>query len=248
MRKSIIAFVVLAFSATNSMAQAPEAFNYSGIARNNGSQIANTPIGLELSILKGSATGISVYKETQSSITDTAGYFSVSIGRGLSVDTFSKIDWASNSYFLNVRIDTSGGNNFTDIGTVQLLSVPYALYAKKSGGNLTPCNQIYLAIDSLTKSTDTTLKVSNLILSIRSFGNGKVILDNPLTSSVNSGFVFSIVGGQLVLDYPLNIDTEQLTSFDASILPNNTIQLNSVEILKTISGIVYTNRFRIINP
>ncbi|NJK85580.1 MAG: collagen-like protein [Bacteroidales bacterium] len=37
---------------------------------------------------------------------------------------------------MKTEIDPSGGNNYTLSGTSQLLSVPYALYAKKSGSSV----------------------------------------------------------------------------------------------------------------
>ena len=43
------------------------------------------------------------------------------------VTIFSAIDWNSTTHFLNVQVDA--GNDYLDMGTSQLLSVPYALSA-----------------------------------------------------------------------------------------------------------------------
>jgi hypothetical protein len=45
----------------------------------------------------------------------------------------SAIDWSNDNYYLKIDMDTAGGTNFLSMGTTQLLSVPYALYAKSTG-------------------------------------------------------------------------------------------------------------------
>ena len=45
-------------------------------------------------------------------------------------------NWAVNDKFLEVKVDTAGGSNFISMGTTQMMSVPYALYAKTAGGVL----------------------------------------------------------------------------------------------------------------
>jgi uncharacterized protein (TIGR02145 family) len=113
----------------------PEAFNYSGVARDGSSNpVSNSSIGIEFSILKGSAAGPVQYRERHSALTDDIGIFVVSIGKGsVEEGDFSTIDWGADDYFLAVGIDITGGSNYTLTGTTQLLSVPYALYAKSAG-------------------------------------------------------------------------------------------------------------------
>lgn len=151
MKKSIFAVTAMVISATTAMAQAPEAFSYSGIARNNAQVVSNTTIGLQLSIMQGTPTGTAVYTETQSTTTDTAGYFAVAVGNGTATSgTFGSINWANGNHYLKVSADFNGGTNYTDIGTTQLLSVPYALYAKNAGAVTTIDSLVgfYLGIDS----------------------------------------------------------------------------------------------------
>ncbi len=111
-------------------AQAPQSFKYQGVARNSeGVAITNSPIGLQFSILAGSATGTTVYSETFTATSSGSGVFSVNIGEGNVVSgNFSDIDWGGNTYFLKVAMDISGGSDYVDMGTSQLLSVPYSLY------------------------------------------------------------------------------------------------------------------------
>jgi hypothetical protein len=42
------------------------------------------------------------------------------------------IDWGSGAKFLHVEMDIQGGVNYTDLGSTQFLSVPFALYAETS--------------------------------------------------------------------------------------------------------------------
>ena len=73
-----------------------------------------------------------VYKEKQSTVTNSLGLFSVNIGQGTIVTgTFFPIDWGKNAKFLQVELDASGDSSFTDMGTQQMLSVPFALQAGK---------------------------------------------------------------------------------------------------------------------
>lgn len=131
MKNILATFCVFAFAITNLFAQAPEKMNYQGIARDNsGNILANQSVGLQLSIHSGTPTGTVVYTETQTPTTNQFGLFNIEFGGG---SGFSSINWGGNSYYLQVEMDASGGSNYQDMGTAQLLSVPYALYAKTSG-------------------------------------------------------------------------------------------------------------------
>jgi len=56
------------------------------------------------------------------------------IGQGSVLSgSFAAIDWSQGPYFIEIGIDVNGGNNFTTLGTQQLMSVPYALYAETAG-------------------------------------------------------------------------------------------------------------------
>jgi len=109
-------------------AQAPESFKYQAVLRDAAGNVkANTAASIQLSILQGSVSGTLVYSETHSVTTNEFGLVNLTVGNGSSkTGTIAAIDWSSNSYFLKVTIDG------TDFGTSQLLSVPYALYAKNA--------------------------------------------------------------------------------------------------------------------
>ncbi len=113
----------------------PAAFNYSAVARNAQSNpIANATIGIQITILKTSALGTAVYSENHFVNTDQFGLFNLTVGGGaVQSGSMSTIDWSNDNYYLKVGMDANGGTNFLVMGTTQLLSVPYALYAKSAG-------------------------------------------------------------------------------------------------------------------
>ena len=117
------------------MAQAPQKMSFQSIIRNSsGALVINQPVGLRISVLQGSATGVAVYSETQTDSTNANGLVSLQIGGGKVVTgSFTAINWATGTYFIKTDIDPTGGNNYTVSGTSQLLSVAYALYAQNAG-------------------------------------------------------------------------------------------------------------------
>lgn len=116
-------------------AQAPEKFTYQAVVRNaSNSLVANAPVGVRVSILQGGVNGTLVYMETHTSVTNANGLITLQIGAGsVQQGSLSDINWANGSYFLKTETDPAGGTNYSITSTQQLLSVPYALYAKDAG-------------------------------------------------------------------------------------------------------------------
>lgn len=120
--------------ATLVTAQTPEAFHYQAVVRNKaGDLLKAQSIDVQISILKSSPTGIAVYQETHTTQTSGAGTIALQVGKGTPMlGTFNEIDWASGEdYFIHTTFTLNGET--VDLGATQLLSVPYALYAQRSG-------------------------------------------------------------------------------------------------------------------
>ncbi|MEY8758353.1 beta strand repeat-containing protein [Chryseobacterium tongliaoense] len=117
-------------------AQVPEKMSYQAVVRNiSGQLLLNQSIGMKVSILQGSAVGPVVYSERLTGNTNANGLISLEIGTGtVLTGTFNTINWSSGSYYLKTETDPTGGTTYTITGTSQLLSVPYAMYAKTAGG------------------------------------------------------------------------------------------------------------------
>ncbi|GAB0154921.1 hypothetical protein CHRYSEOSP005_01810 [Chryseobacterium sp. Alg-005] len=117
-------------------AQVPEKMSYQAVIRNNSGQLVpNQSIAVKVSILQGSPAGAAVYSERLTGNTNANGLVSLEIGSGtVLTGTFNTIDWTTGSYYLKTETDPAGGTNYIIAGTSQLLSVPYAMYAKSAGG------------------------------------------------------------------------------------------------------------------
>lgn len=113
------------------IAQVPQGINYQAVARNSsGAILPNTAISLRLTVHDLTNTGTVVYQETHNVTTTPLGIFSVVVGAGALVQgSFNGINWAVGNKYLQVELDAAGGTNYTNMGTSQLQSVPYALYA-----------------------------------------------------------------------------------------------------------------------
>lgn len=160
--------VVLMALCTLLHAQTPQAIPYQAVARNaTGSLITNQNVGLRFSIRNLSAGGAIVYQETQLQSTNDFGLFTANIGQGtVTSGVFNGIDWGGGSKFLQVEIDTAGGTSYTDMGTQQLLSVPYALNAgngnwNTSGGSIYNSNIGNVGIGTPSPDNSAALEVKS---------------------------------------------------------------------------------------
>ena len=114
--------------------QAPQKLSYQAVIRNNSGQLVTShAVGMKISILQGSVSGTTVYTEiyNPNPNTNSNGLVTIEIGGGIpTLGTFSAINWTNGPYFLKTETDPAGGTNYSITDTSQLLSVPYALYAK----------------------------------------------------------------------------------------------------------------------
>jgi len=134
----IVKIVIISsiFLSLSSYAQAPQKMSYQAVLRNaNNTLVSNTPVAIKVSVLQGSASGTAVYVERHTLTTNINGLATFEIGSGTIISgSFATINWASGQYFVKTETDPAGGTNYTISGTSQLLSVPYALYAKTVDG------------------------------------------------------------------------------------------------------------------
>ena len=135
MIKRILGFLGLVVGLSEVHAQAPQAIPFQGAVRNaNNVLLANKIITVRFSIHNGYSFGNIVYREWQSSVTNSQGLFIVNVGQGnTDIGQFAAINWSDSTKFMQVEIDTTNTRSvWRDIGTQQMLSVPYALSAKKA--------------------------------------------------------------------------------------------------------------------
>ncbi len=137
MKKLSLTIGIFLITACILFAQAPQSFKYQAIARDvEGNIISNKEISLRINLLRGSKSGKLVYSEIHDVQTTDFGLILLEIGNGDNKSgDFSSIDWGNDSYYVSIEIDKNGGSDFISMGTSQLLSVPYALYAETSGSS-----------------------------------------------------------------------------------------------------------------
>lgn len=133
--KKLFISVCLILGSSMAFAQAPQKMTYQSVIRNTSDAlIANSAVGIQISILQGSVTGTAVYIERHTPTTNINGLATIEIGAGTIVaGSFGTIDWSAGPYFIKTETDPNGGTTYSISGTSQLLSVPYALYAENSG-------------------------------------------------------------------------------------------------------------------
>ena len=192
--KKIITIVTALIMAVNVWAQAPNSMSYQAVIRDAGNALVTSQaIGIQISILQGSATGTAVYVETQTPTSNTNGLISLEIGNGTAITgDFSTIDWGDGPYFIQTETDPTGGMNYTITGTSQLLSVPYALRATLAdsvvGGTGMQLDSTTIAnFGFITEDTDTRIDS----MGIANFGFITEDTDTQLDSTdiTNLGFV-----------------------------------------------------------
>jgi hypothetical protein len=134
MRKHLLFLFLLSLLSLNIIAQnVPQGLNYQAIARNSsGSVYVNSNMQVRIGIRSGSASGPTVYSENHQVITNQFGLFNLKIGAGQPlIGEFSDIQWTQGNQWIQVEVNP--GSGFETVGTSELLSVPFALYAESAG-------------------------------------------------------------------------------------------------------------------
>jgi hypothetical protein len=185
--KQLFTFLLVAISSII-VAQAPQSIPYQAVVRNtDGSVMASTSITMTFKIHDVSATGTVVYEETHTATSNTQGLVSLNVGAGTAVTgTFAGINWGSGAKFLHVLMYTGSGN--VDLGTQQMMSVPYALYSEKSqstnlsvsllGDSLLQGNGEYIIIPGISAANYPEIILGCMEISACNYNSNAVQSDN----------------------------------------------------------------------
>ncbi len=107
--------------------QAPGQFKYQAVLRDAGGNIiASQDKTVLIDIFEGGTSGTIVFTESHDVTTTAQGIINLNIG-SKNTAGIASINWSSGTYYIRITV---GG---IEMGTSQLLSVPYALYAQTSG-------------------------------------------------------------------------------------------------------------------
>jgi hypothetical protein len=161
MNKQHFIFLAALLIAVSIFGQSPEKISYQAVVRDaTNATVANQVVGMKISILQDGTLenpGSVAYSETQTPTTNANGLLSIYIGAGTAITgIFSGIAWSNVPHYIKIEIDPSGDNtNYTITGTTQLVSVPFALYAK------TAENTFSGDYTDLTNQPDNTTAISD---------------------------------------------------------------------------------------
>ncbi len=153
MKKTLL-LIALIVSVLTVVAQPPAKMNYQAVARDaSGVILANQNICVQFRITDGNG-GPLMYSETESVTTNQFGLFTVEIGDS-DFTAFVSIPWSASVPWLNVQMDVGCTSAFTDMGSSQLLSVPYAMFSadnhwSKTGSSISNTNNGYVGIGTST--------------------------------------------------------------------------------------------------
>lgn len=204
MKKLLLSLILITVSLLLT-AQPPNQFKYQAVLRNtDGTIITEENVSIIISILKSDLT-TSVFSETHAATTSTLGLISLNIG---SIEDLNGIDWSADEYFLKISV------NGTVIGTTQLLSVPYALYAKTAEtftGTVNETDPIYSSwnknYNDLSNSPNIIDSVSAIIDTTTQFIRTEVDGDatNEIQTISRTGLTVSLSDGGGTFQDSVNI-------------------------------------------
>jgi hypothetical protein len=128
--KKNITIILLSLLPLLVIGQVPQAFNYQAVVRDaEGSILNDIEATFFIEILQ---DGTPVYSEMHTEDSGKTGVVNFKVGEGDDPSSdFAEIDWSQGQYQISVTLD--GESN--PVGTADIVSVPMALYAQRSGGD-----------------------------------------------------------------------------------------------------------------
>jgi hypothetical protein len=254
MKKHITILLLLFF--TQLFAQAPQKMSYQAVLRNTSNAlIANTSVGMRISILQGNATGTPVFVETQSPTTNANGLVSIEIGEGTIITgTFAGINWSNGPFFIKTETAPNGDTNYTITGTTQVLSVPYALYALNSkqqgkttiilANDITDAQAAAQITQELGPNTENILIRNTSQLTTVDLSSATSLIDIKITNNTALSTVnfssLSKLYGDLLIDINSNI---------ATLLFNNLTEVQYINIVgnTNLTSVAFPNLVKTYN-
>jgi hypothetical protein len=204
-------FACLFLLAGDMIAQPPPGINYQSVAKDPTNNVAkNRDIYVKGAIRQKSITGTIVWEESFLAKSDNDGIFTIVIGQGtkagnINIKDISLIDWANGPFYFNIKVAVApsipaawwvAADNYLDMGTTQMMSVPYAMFAgNASVTNVTtsippgPFNTFLITDSSGNVSWATPQAASTTVTTVQNFkvelvtGTGQNVIIPPNTTA-----------------------------------------------------------------
>ncbi len=210
MKTRIIFSVMVLMLSSALFSQVPQGFNYQAIARDgSGNEITKTDMTVLVSIFTGESADILVWQEEHRITTNAYGLINLVVGdpdaipgkEGLA-KSFSEIDWLLQPLYINIMADWQG--TMEDMGTSQLMTVPYSMVAGQS---------LSLAGNPLMMNGDTIYFLNNVSVGSNTPGKAKlaVVGDDPLSQDAlfevrrdDGEIMFAVYNTGVRINVPVN--------------------------------------------
>ena len=219
MQRIYLLFLLCLLVGGAAFGQSPDKFKFQAVARDAANlPYSNANIAVRVSLVRDGVSGVVDYSERHEVTTTDLGVFDLEIGGGVALSgQMTSLDWGSHPYYLKIDIDPDGGTSYLNLGASQLLSVPYALYARESAGGTgggDPTDELQNLVYDPTTQTLTITNGNTITLDLSGTGGGTD--DQELTLT---GTTLSIEGGNSI---DLSVLQDGVDDADAD--PNNEIQ------------------------
>ncbi len=212
MRKVFTSVLLITILVRLSLGQSSDYLTYQSVIKDSeGNLLNNAAVGVRIGVIQSSTSGTIIYQETHSATTNSNGLMTIAIGSGsASTGTWASIDWSAGPYFISSEIDPDGGTSYSISNTTQVLSVPFALYAKKAGevdGVPTKLSELENDAGYLTSHKDTSNVNELQVLSI---SNDTIYLTDGEYAVLPKTFSGSYND---LTDLPEHLDTDSTDDF-----------------------------------
>lgn len=173
------------------IAQPPPGFNYQSVAKDPANNVAKSrDVFVKAVIRQYRIDGPIVWEDAHQVKSDNDGIFTIMIGQGtkattINIKDISQVDWANGPFYFNMKVAVApsipaawwvAADNYLDMGTSQMMSVPYAMFAgNASVTNVTtsippgPTNTFLITDSSGNVSWATPQAASTTVTTIQNF-------------------------------------------------------------------------------
>lgn len=224
--KKIIVITILLLGVTYlSICQVPDKLNYQAVVRGStGELIVDQTVNVKVTITDNLSDDAILFSEEHTVSANGYGIVNLIIGEGNFLEgDFENIDWSAQDKYINVSIDI--GNGYKDMGTTQLLSVPFAFYSNVSDSAKVAglaYNANYLSSNGVySTNTDTLFVVKdhngNVVFAV--FPDGAQVIVNETTKGKVGGFAVSGRSPNKAVD----LDILRITPDSTRIYVNDTV-------------------------
>ena len=223
MRQFLTTTITLLLTSCVLLAQSPYMFNYQAVVRNgDGSILPGANVPLQITLRQGSASGNNIYQERHNAFTNEFGLVNIAVGDPDAVlnGSIDNINWQNGPFFIQVEMLPPGASNYSDMGTTQLLTVPYAMHAStvadKNDADANPSNELQTISKSGVTVTlsdgggtfnvnDNDASASNELQTLSVSGNTLSLSDGGGSVSIPVNSLWTQNGGSNIYYAPGNV-------------------------------------------